>query len=218
MQRLFFLGLLLLGFASTASGQVGYDPGESPYRDIEKGKAISAVVGYFGGSGGSLGVAPHNGMTYGGRFDLKISNTIQFGFSVSQGNLERNVRIPAIDTIPTQTFGPVPQSVLFFDVAAQLNLTGPKSWHGFAPYFAAVVGLAIAEDNALDTSAFNFGNKLYLAPTIGTRFIVSQTIHFRFESRFNFWKISYPDFFTADNLAGQWVLSPWLMAGLAVSF
>lgn len=218
MRRLFFMGLLLAGFAPTASGQVGYDPSKSPYRDIEKGKAFSVVVGYFGGSGGSLGVGPHSGMTYGGRFDLKISNTIQFGFSVIQGDLKRNVRIPALDTIPTQTFGPVAQSVLFFDVAAQLNLTGPKTWHGFAPYFAAVAGLAIAEDNPLDTSAFNFGNKLYLAPTIGTRFIVSQTIRFRFETRFNFWKLSYPDFFTVDNLAGQWVLSPWFLGGLGIAF
>ena len=218
MQRVFMIGFFLAAFVSKAGGQVGYEPGKSPYREIEKGKAISAVVGYFGGSGGSLGVGPHNGMTYGGRFDLKISNTIQFGFSVAQGNLERNVRIPAIDTIPLQTFGPVPQSVLFFDIAAQLNLTGPKSWHRLAPYFAAVVGLAVAEDNPLDLSRFNFGNKLYLAPTLGTRYMVSQTIHFRFEARFNFWKLSYPSEFTLDSSQGQWVLSQWLLAALAVSF
>jgi hypothetical protein len=217
MRRALIVGVFLAAFASPAGAQVGYAPGDSPYREIEKGKAISAVVGYFGGSGGSFGVGPHNGMTYGGRFDIKISNTFQLGFSVSQGNLERNVRIPALDTIPTQTFGPVPQNVLFFDLAAQLNLTGAKSWHRLAPYFAAVVGLAVAEENALDLSRYNFGNKLYLAPTIGTRLIVSQTIHFRFEGRFNFWKLSYPPGFSINN-TGQWVLSPWLSAGLAVAF
>jgi hypothetical protein len=218
MRRVSMIGVFLATFASTAGGQVGYAPGDSPYREIEKGKAVTAVVGYFGGSGGSFGVGPHNGMTYGGRFDIKISNTIQLGFSISQGNLERNVRIPAIDTIPTQTFGPVPQNVLLLDIAAQLNLTGAKSWNRLAPYFAAVAGLAIAEETPVDLSRYNFGNKLYLAPTIGTRLIVSQTIQFRFEGRFTFWKLSYPTFFTIDNFAGQWLLSPWVSAGLSVAF
>ena len=218
MRRVVLLLILLAAMATSAAAQVGHPPAKSPYRDIEKGKAISVIVGYFGGSGGDFGVGPHNGPTYGGRFDLKISNTIQFGFSVSSGNLERNVRIPGVDTIPTETFGPISQNVLFFDLAAQLNLTGPKSWNGFAPYFAAVAGLAIGEDVAADTSNFNFGNKIYLAPTAGTRFMLSQTFHLRLEARFNFWKLSYPAGFATTTTAGQWVLSPWLIGGLGVAF
>ena len=220
MKRIFLLaGLLLASAAVAGEAQVGHEPRKSPYRDITKGKTISVVVGYFGGNGGSLGVGPHNGPTIGGRFDIKVSNTFQFGFSASQGDLERLIRIPPSDTsLVAEVSGPIPQSVLFFEVAAQLNFTGSKSWHRLAPYFSAVVGLAVAEELPADTSGFEFGNKLYLAPVLGTRVIVTQAVQLRLEARATFWKLSFPNLFSPDLSTGQWLLSPWFQAGLGISF
>jgi hypothetical protein len=48
--------LLLLAAAPPALAQVGYPPDKSPYRDIPKKMSLAAVFGYFGGTGGNLGL------------------------------------------------------------------------------------------------------------------------------------------------------------------
>ena len=219
MRRVILSGVLLAAVVTAGQAQVGHEPRKSPYREITKGKSLTFLVGYFGGSGGSMGVGPHNGMTVGGRFDFRVGGTIQLGFGFSVADLERFIVRPTLDSIPgLETVGPVPQQVLMFDFTAQVNLTGVKSWKRLAPYFSATIGLALGEDSPLNTGDFVFGNKIYLTPTLGTRVMMSQTFHLRLEARAQFWKLSYPPAFTFTTTAGQWVVSPWLLAGLGVSF
>ncbi len=219
MRRVVFSGVFLAAAVTTGQAQVGYEPSESPYRDITKGKSLTFLVGYFGGSGGQQGVGPHNGPTVGGRFDIKVGGSIQLGFGFFVADLERNIVRLSLDSVPSlETIGPIPQQVLMFDFTAQFNLTGAKSWKRLAPYFSATVGLAIGEDSPLNTGDFIFGNKIYLTPTLGTRVMLSQTFHLRLEARAQFWKLSYPPSFTFTFSAGQWVVSPWLQAGLGVAF
>lgn len=211
--------MLMAVAAGTAQAQVGHEPRKSPYRDITKRKSATFMAGYFGGSGGARGVGPHNGGTLGGRFDIGVSGTIQLGFGFAVGDLERFIVRPSADTTLTlETIGPIPQQILFFDFTAQVNLTGAKSWNRLAPFFAATVGLAVGEKSELNTGDYEFGNEIYLTPTLGTRFIISQTFHLRLEARAQFWKLDYPPAFTFTEGAGQWVISPWLVAGLGVSF
>jgi len=219
MRSVVLSGVLLAAVVTAGQAQVGYEPRKSPYRDITKGKSVTFLVGYFGGNGGSLGLGPQNGMTVGGRFDIRVGGTIQLGFGFSVGDLERLIIRPNPDTIPgLETIGPVPQQVLMFDFTAQVNLTGAKSWKRLAPYFSATVGLALGEDSPLNTGDFVFGNKIYLTPGFGTRVMLSQTFHLRLEARAQFWKLGYPPTLTVGNTPGQWVVSPWLQAGLGVSF
>src|SRR5215210_8284634 len=93
--------------ASPLVGQVGYSPDKSPFRDIRKGHTLTAVAGYFGGSGGRFGIGPHNGMVYGGRYDIRTGSTMQFGLSISHGALERFV----VDSLVATSLrsGPVSQ-------------------------------------------------------------------------------------------------------------
>ncbi len=219
MRRVILSGVLLAAAVTAGQAQVGHEPRKSPYREITKGKSLTFLVGYFGGSGGSMGVGPHNGPTVGGRFDFRVGGTIQLGFGFTVADLERFIVRPTLDSIPgLETVGPVPQQVLMFDFTAQVNLTGAKSWKRLAPYFSGTIGLAIGEDSPLNTGDFVFGNKIYLTPTLGTRVMMSQTFHLRLEARAQFWKLSYPPAFTFTTTAGQWVVSPWLLAGLGVSF
>ncbi len=225
--------LLVPVFPAMLAAQVGHEPRNSPYRDIERGKSFSAVVGHFGGNGGSVGVAPHNGITYGLRFDVKVSNTFNFGFSLTSGQMERLIIDPD-DSVATRVSGPVDQNVIMLDAAAIFNLTGSKSWNRLAPYLGADIGVAVAEKIAADSSGFDFGTKILLAPVFGTRVMLSQRINFRLEGRFNFWKISYPSSFNREPVLdpgtpeapnavlpdkqSEWSVSPWFTAGLAFSF
>jgi hypothetical protein len=86
-------------------------------------------------------------------------------------------------------------------------------------------------DTPADTSGFDFGRKVYIAPTVGTRFFLSDRIHLRAEARATFWKLNYPVTFqrapttevptpviAPGGQLSEWVTSSWLQVGLGYSF
>ncbi|HEU4761288.1 MAG TPA: hypothetical protein VFS74_03130 [Gemmatimonadales bacterium] len=220
---------LLAATAAAASAQVGHPPDRSPYHDILPGHTILPFVGFIGGSGGPLGVGPHHGMIYGGRYDVRSSQTMELGVSVAHGTLDRLIVNPFVK-LANRTTGPVDQKVTFADLTIQLNLTGGKTWNGFAPFVSLSGGMAFAGDTPADTSGYRFGNKFYVAPTIGTRVFVTSHLLLRADMRGAFWKLTYPSSYAAepveepgteqsnavrpDGDLSDWELTPWLQVGV----
>jgi hypothetical protein len=227
------LAYLTVGGAPLAA-QVGHPPSSSPYRDIRRGHSLTLTGGYLFGDGGDFNIGPHHGPVFGARYDIRTSRTIQLGLGLFRGNLQRFIVNPFVRLANRRT-GPVDQSVTFAELDVQMNVTGGKSWHRIAPYVQLTGGLAMAGNTPADTSRFDFGNKLYLAPAAGFRLFFSQRFHLRAEARATFWKLNYPTTFqsepveepgTPDNpnavITGtsltQWTTSSWLQAGLGYSF
>jgi hypothetical protein len=216
------------------TGQVGHPPGGSPFRDIRKGHTLTALGGYLGGSGGQFNIGPHKGAVYGGRYDIRTGSTVQIGLGIVHGSLDRFIVDPFVRLVNRRA-GPVRQSLTLADLGVQFNVTGGKSWNRLAPFIAAGVGLALAGDTPADTSQYDFGRKFYVAPSIGTRFFLSDRLHIRAEARAVFWKLNYPTTFQAepveepgtpenpnavipgDNLS-EWTASPWLQIGVGYAF
>ncbi len=216
------------------AAQVGHPPGDSPFRDIRKGHTVTAMGGYFGGSGGDFKIGPHKGAMYGGRYDIRTGSTVQIGLGIVHGSVDRFIVDPFV-VLANRQSGPVKQSLTLADIGFQLNVTGGKSWNRLAPFLAAGVGVALAGDTPADTSRFDFGRKFYLAPSIGTRFFLSDRVHVRAEAKAVFWKLNYPTTFQAepveepgtpenpnavipgDNLS-EWTASPWLQIGVGFAF
>ncbi|HLS48000.1 MAG TPA: hypothetical protein VK012_05735 [Gemmatimonadales bacterium] len=230
--RLSLTAALLLFFASAApvAAQVGHPPRESPYREIRNGHSLTPVVGYFAGGGGEFGIGAHNGVTYGIRYDLRAGKTVQFGFSAARGALDRFIVDPFVSLAERRT-GPFDQTTTFTDVTIQLNLSGGKTWNRLAPYAGVTLGVAFGEELAADTSGYEFGNKFYLGPQIGTRLFLTDNLHLRAEVRGIFWKVSYPNSFgnepveepgtpdapnavIPDGRFDEWTLNPWFQAGI----
>jgi hypothetical protein len=227
-------GLALLFGPIAALAQVGHSPERSPFRDIRKGHTLTAMGGYFGGSGGQFGIGPHKGGVFGGRYDIRTGSTIQLGLGVYHGKLDRFIINPFVLLVNRRS-GPVKQPVTFADITLQFNLTGGKTWHRIAPFIGAGVGLAFAGDTPADTSRYDFGRKFYLAPSAGFRFFITDRIHLRGEAKAVFWKLTYPTTFQdepvqepgtpenpnavipGDNLS-EWIASPLLQVGLGYSF
>jgi hypothetical protein len=227
------LALLLLAPSASALAQVGHAPPTSPYRDILHGQSLSFIVGTFGGNGGKLGIGPHDGHTWGIRYDIRVSTPLQIGISVTEASLKRLI-VDAFDSVATRVKGPVPQKVTMLDLSLQWNLTGAKTWHRLAPYFGSGFGLAIASKTPADTSGYKFGNRLYIAPNVGFRLFVTDRLHLRFEARHTFWKLKYPAVYAneptkqpgvpgasnaviQDGRLQQWTGGGQLMAGLGYS-
>lgn len=194
------LGLALLG-ATPLAAQVGHAPTSSPYRDIFHGKSITAMYGDIGGDGGRIGVGPHNGRSYGLRFDIRIGAPVHFAATVAKADVERFV-VSADDSVASRKKGPVDQQLTMFEAAMQLNITGKKTWHRLAPFIGMSVGYVdgggLPAGAPSDSSGYNFGGKFYLAPAIGARVFLGNNLHLRFEARQLFWKLSYPLSYTAE--------------------
>jgi hypothetical protein len=224
----------LAGGVTTAAAQVGHPPNRSPYHDIAKGHSITPLVAAFGGSGGKFGIAPHDGTVLGLRYEIRNSQAIALGLQVARGDLDRLIVDPFV-AVANRVSGPVTQTVTFAEVDLQLNLTGGKSWHRLAPFVNAGLGLTFPESTPADTSGFELGRRVYLAPGAGFRLFLTDRLHLRGEARVAFWKLKYPVSFTreppddpgtpedphaviTDGNVSEWSTSSWLQAGLGFSF
>jgi hypothetical protein len=225
----------LLVFCSPVAAQVGHRPESSPYRDIRKGHSFTPTFGQFGGSGGKFGIAPHDGQTYGFRYDLRSGSTFQVGLGFARGDLERLIVDPFVELV-NRVSGPVKQTVTFAELNLQFNLTGGKTWHRLAPFVGTGLGLTFPSGTPADTSRFELGHKFYFAPNAGFRFFLTDRVHLRGEARAVFWKLKYPTTFTqepplqpgnpptnsnaviTDGNTSEWATSSWLQVGLGYSF
>jgi hypothetical protein len=203
---------------AAAAGQVGHPPQSSPYSDLGKGNSITFVGGRFLGDGGRQGVGPNSGYTFGLRYDFRASRALALGLGVERGNLERLIIDPT-KAVDQRVSGPVDQKVTFAEAYITLNLTGGKTWHGFAPFTGLVTGVAFASSTPADTSGYNFGKKFFFGPAAGFRMFLGNRLHLRGEVRANFWKLSYPASFQAGTTpvtadVSEWNLSPWFVVGL----
>lgn len=229
--RAFSCTLFLLVAASTAAlAQVGHPPDRSPFQDIPSGHVITPFIGYVGGDGGPVGVGPHSGTIFGGRYDVRANRSMGIGLSVAHGKLDRLIVNPFVK-LANRTTGPVQQPVTFVDLNVQLNLTGGKTWHRLAPFAGLAGGMAFSGSTAADTSGFKFGSKFYVAPHVGTRVFITRSLMLRADIRAMFWKLAYPQSFTQEPVEepgtdehsnavrpsgdlSDWVLTPSLQIGV----
>jgi hypothetical protein len=238
MRPILCLALLSLLTAAPLVGQVGHPPDRSPYRDIQFGKSMTLLVGDVGGNGGKIGVGPHDGRSYGVRFDIRAGTAVQFGFTVARADLHRLI-VSAQDSVANRVDGPVSQTLTMVETALQINVTGKKTWHGLAPYVAGTIGLAGGSTlpaSQPDSSGYKFGTRFYFAPAAGIRVFLTRSLHLRLEARQLFWKLSYPAIYNAEPAAQpsidpskpnsvlqggkltEWTGGRELRAGLAFSF
>ncbi len=226
---------LALAGAAPALAQVGHRPGSSPYRDIRKGHTVTPFFGQFGGSGGRFEIGPHDGRVYGLRYDVRTGSTVQIGLALGRGELQRLIVNPFVE-LANRVSGPVDQTVTFAETNLQLNLTGGKSWHRLAPFVGAGAGLTLPRGTPADTSKFELGHKIYVAPYVGLRIFVTDRLSLRGDARAVFLKLKYPSTFTTEPVlepgdppansnavipngpTNEWITSSWLTVGLGYSF
>lgn len=216
--------------APPLAAQVGHSPSSSPYRDIPRGSSWSLLVGNVSGNGGSLGIGPKSGMTYGVRWDLRMSGFVTGGLALNYMDLERDV-LDADEPEATRRTGPFDMSVIQAEAVIQFNVTGGKTWHRIAPFFTAGVGYGLGSDVERDTSGFQFGNRITVSPGAGLRYFLGSHVHLRLEARRLFWKLKYPgeyedependpggDPVITNGKLSDWTSGWWFIGGFSFSF
>ncbi len=228
------IALLSLVAASPIAAQVGHAPDRSPYREIMPGTTVELLTARLGGSGGPIPVGPRNGTLFGIRALLRAKNTVSLGFGVWGGSAERTALDP-LKTPPNRDLGPVDVQLIGGEAAIQMNVTGGKHWHGLAPFTGVSLGIASAREEEDDPSGYEFGNKFYFAPMLGTRVMLGNRGYVRLEGRGYVWNLKYPTSFSMEptdvpatsdqsrainpaGRSGQYVFAPALTLGIGWSF
>lgn len=226
-RSLFLAALALASALGAASAQVGHDPERSPFRDIRKGSAVALGLGYFGGGTGDLGVGSTNGPTATGRFELSLGGPVLVAFGASFARLERFVRDPNTD--PPPRTGPFDSDIVMVDLGLQMRLTGQKSYHGFAPYVGAAVGMAFEVSGPADPGQYTFGTKFTFAPGAGIRVYTGRHLSLLADVRMLFWRLGYPPSYQNPPSGGapllpsgvkntDWTTHPWATVGVVWTF
>ncbi|HQR16806.1 MAG TPA: hypothetical protein PK948_00465 [Gemmatimonadales bacterium] len=222
--RPFLAFLLLLGAATPLAAQVGHPPGDSPYRDIPKKMTLTALGGYIGGSGGVLGLGPHDGPAYGGRFGIALSGPIEFSVAVQYADLV-GARVYRDLAGNLAVSGNIPSPVWLFETDVQYTITGGKTWHRLAPYIGGGIGYAWRSSSTESVDAYDFGGRFYFAPFAGTRVYVNPRSFIRAEIRGAFWRLAYPPPYYEDITGilqsyaiNNYLSNVWYQVGVGYSF
>jgi len=223
MRHVFALLCLLLA-ARPAHAQVGHPPDKSPYRDIPGKMSLTALFGYVGGTGGRLGLGPHDGPAFGGRFGIAVSGPLEFSFAVQYADLQ-GARVFRDLQGNLNVSGSLPSPVWMFETDIQYSIVGGKTWHGLAPYIGGGLGYAWRSSSTEGPDAYDFGGRFYWAPFAGTRFFVNPKAFVRAEIRGAFWRLAYPPPYY-DDITGilesyainNYLSNVWYQVGFGYTF
>lgn len=211
------------------AAQVGHDPRRSPYVDLRRTSGAVFQTGWLGGDGGRLNVGHANGPTYTLGFEIPVSGPMTFVSHVSYALTKRFVINPFRDD-SVRTTGPFDDDMLLIDVGLRFNITGQKTWNGFAAYVSGAVGMAASTGSPPDSGSYRFGKRLTLTPGAGVRFYASRRLSVLADARVIAWRLHYPpDYFravspdgipvlTGDDPDVDWTIHPWISIGLGWNF
>ncbi len=186
---------------AAARGQVGHDPGRSPFRDITTRQGMTVLAGRFAGNRAEAGVGARSGPMVGVRFETRLSGPLDFTATVVRIGSSRLVVNPTVDPdSAARVSGPIDMALLGFDVAFTLNITGAKTWRGLAPYVSVGAGVLAPTETVQDPGGYKAGSNYVLVPAVGLRWYASRRLALRFEARDHYLRYEWPRayFFPTD--------------------
>jgi hypothetical protein len=213
--------LLTAGPAVRLSAQVGHNPADSPYRDVQRGSVVRVVGGYFRGNRGKVPVGPSDGPTGGLRYEVAASGLLTFAAGIAYAQTDAYFFDP-LDTLAPRR-GPIDNDLVLADAGLQASLTGGKSWHGFQPYVGGTLGLVLGSALGADSSGYSFGTKLSYGPEGGVRWYPARRLSVEFSYRLVFYKLQYPfsyrpTLIPVDGSLSQVTAHRWATVGVGWTF
>ena len=197
-------GVAALLMAVPAAAQVGHEPEDSPYRDLQHRQEITVLGGWVKARHDPAGVAPQSAPLVGARYELTLTGPLALSSDLTAMFANRDVIDPAkpkAQRIPRNESA----TVYAADVALAMNLTGRKSWHHLVPQVRAGLGV-LRSAAADDSSGFRFGTPFAFSFGGGLKLVPGRTgrVQLRADFTDRLFKLSYPDSYyrlASDNTA-----------------
>jgi hypothetical protein len=213
--------LLLTATASAASAQVGYDPGKSPYRDLEKGQEITLTTGVLRASSDPAHVAPQSGSWLGLKYQWLVGSPVNITAEIARVGSERRVLDPLLNATCT---GVAPADcklirtyrwpLYFADLGMAMNLTGERSFYNLVPEVRAGLGLLSDFHTKGDVGDFSVGTRFVLSYGTGVRYVPGGRYQFRFDLGDRLYQVRYPESYFTKAPDGSYVREPSCPAGV----
>ena len=214
------------------AAQVGHDPANSPFHDIQLRPGPVFFVGTLTNDRGRTGAGVSSALTIGSRYEIPAGRSLLVVFSGALLKGDRFIIDPAADSSsPSRRTGPFDSNILLTEIGMQLRLTGAKSWRRISPYVGLGLGLAFDLDSPGDTtgSGYKFGTKLTLSGATGVRWYPSRRLMINADVRGQAWRLRYPLSFQSPASDGSrvvgltepttdWTLHPWISLGVGWTF
>lgn len=196
--------LALLAFALLAPSTAFAQAISSPLRYVEETQSLGAFAGYLLTDRGELDLGPHSAPLFGANYTIRFAGPLSGEVSLGGAPSRRTVYAQAPgDSVP-QERGEVSAFLLLAEAALKFHLTGPRTWHGLAPYGVGGVGLVgdlagstALEDEINETQRFDFGPGFAVSLAAGTDWVPSERLAFRIEVRDRLWRLTTPTGLTA---------------------
>ena len=197
-------GVMALLMAMPAAAQVGHEPEDSPFRDLQHRQEFTLLGGWVKARHDPAGVAPRSAPMVGARYEFNLTGPLSLSSDVTAMFADRDVIDPSkpkAQRIP-RTEG---ATVFAADLALAMNLTGRKSWHHLVPQVRGGIGL-LRSSAADDSSGFRFGTPFAFSFGGGLKLVPGRTgrIQLRADFTDRLFKLSYPDSYyrlASDNTA-----------------
>jgi hypothetical protein len=225
MRTIALVGLFLLLAAPLAGQQI-----QSPYDYQEENHAIGLLAGYSWNQTGRYdlgpGPAPIIGAWYSIRFAGPAIGEASFSFLPADRTVYALVDADAgADGLEAQ--GTTSAPIALAEAALRFQVTGPRTWHGLAPFLIGSAGLAgdlsgssDLEEEIESTDLYRFGPAFAIGVGAGTIWQVTPTLGVRAEVRNRIWRVNTPTGFRERAALDdhQWTNNVGASVGLSVHF
>lgn len=199
------LGSVLAG--STAGAQVGHEPRQSPYRDLEWRQEFTVFGGQFRAAVDPAKVAPRNGPMLGAHYELRLGGPAYFTARIAGVLSDRNIIDPKLEKVNRLKDPDHTVPLVLADVGFSLNLTGFKSYRGVVPFLGAGAGLGAGIEKQ-DVGGYQFGYPFLFTVRPGLKIATAGQWHVRVEATNYFYRIRYPETYFVKTGADDPVLAP----------
>jgi hypothetical protein len=150
---------------------VGYQPGDSPYRDFDEKGNLAVVGGYLFSPSIPGNVGPQSAPMIGLRYDYHIIGPAYIEGRWYHAFSERNVINPDLPSFDRTIQKNLSVGVNLIDVGLALNLTGMRTTHSLVPVVNLNVGIASDLGAPHDVGGYRFGTNFAMSAGLGMRYI-----------------------------------------------
>lgn len=196
----------LLCSAAAVGAQVGYQPSQSPYVDLEHAQELTFIGGQYHAHRDPADVGPQSGLILGAHYEWRAGGPAHLTAEFARISSDRRLINPFKPAAAGRELGETSRPLYTGDVGLGLSLTGGKSWHHIVPEIAAGAGLISDFHAQPDSGGFKFGTRFALTWGGGIRVVPGGNWQIRGDVKNRLYTLAYPQTYYVAPAGGTAVI------------
>jgi hypothetical protein len=165
----------------------------------------TSFAGYFNAKKDPAGVAPQGGLIFGERYAFRMGGPAYFTMRIAGSFQTRTIVNPQLPSA-TRRLKSEQLPLFYSDAGIEMQLTGAKTWHSFAPLVTGGVGLSGDLKGTHDVGGFSFGYPFTLTFGAALKYVPRKGLNARLDWSNYTYRLHYPDSYYLKSTADPAVL------------